>query len=76
MRRIISVVFLFAFAGTMLFAAGSKEAATSGAATDYTVQVLVSPTTVKEFKDTVVGKVIYDKFKINFEPISYAGDIR
>ncbi len=77
MRKAISVAFLFAFVATMLIANGSKESTTqAGTATPYTVQVLVPPTTIKEFKDTVVGKVIYDKFKINIEPISYAGDIR
>jgi putative aldouronate transport system substrate-binding protein len=77
MRKVISLAFLFTFAATMLIANASKEAtAQGGAVTPYTVQVLVAPTTIKEFKDTVVGKVIYDKFKINFEPISYAGDIR
>lgn len=42
----------------------------------YTIQILVAPTKVKNSMDTAVGKVIYDKFKINFEFISYAGDQR
>ena len=54
---------------TTAFATASTEA-------DYTVQMLVGPTKVKNTKDTVVGKAIYDKFKINFELISYAGDQR
>lgn len=40
---------------------------------DYTVQVLMSPTNVKNTMDTVVGQVIYDMFKINFKLIPYAG---
>jgi putative aldouronate transport system substrate-binding protein len=42
----------------------------------YTIQVLVGPTNVKNTMDTAVGKVLYDKFKINFEFIPYSGDIR
>ena len=49
---------------------------TEGTVEPYTVQVLVAPTKVKNTMDTVVGKAIYDKFKINFELIPYAGDMR
>ena len=57
-------------------AATETPAATPVAEEPYTIQVLVGPTKVKNSMDTAVGKVIYDKFKINFEFISYAGDQR
>ena len=60
-------------------AAAASESATPAPTVEeepYTIQVLVAPTKVKNSMDTAVGKVIYDKFKINFEFISYAGDQR
>src|SRR5450756_1320934 len=54
-------------------AAVASESATPAPTVEeepYTIQVLVAPTKVKNSMDTAVGKVIYDKFKINFEFIS------
>ena len=42
----------------------------------YTIQVLVGPTKITNTANTEVGKVIKEKFNIEFELISYAGDMR
>ena len=51
---------------------------TTDASTEtYTIQVLVSPTnTISNTADTEVGKVIKEKFNIEFELIPYSGDMR
>jgi putative aldouronate transport system substrate-binding protein len=77
MRKLIFVAIMLACSTMMVAATGTQESTSQGGeAAPYTIQVLVAPTKITSYKDTVVGKVIYDKFKINFEPISYAGDMR
>lgn len=76
MRKLLLVALMSVLATAMVMAGGSQESKAAGPNAPYTIQVLVAPTLMKEYMDTAVGKVIYDKFKINFEPISYSGDIR
>jgi putative aldouronate transport system substrate-binding protein len=77
-RKMLLACAFLTLGAMALVAAGQGEAkgAQASDTAPYTIQMLVSPTTIKNYKDTVVGKVIYDKFGIDFEYISYAGDIR
>ena len=78
MKKLLLVAVMFALAASVVMGMGSQSTATSDkdANSPYSIKVLVAPTKMSNYMDTVVGKVIYDKFKINFETISYAGDIR
>jgi putative aldouronate transport system substrate-binding protein len=75
-KKLLLICVLFGAVAWMAMASGSKESAGASDTSPYTIQVLTGPTKITSYMDTAVGKVIYDKFKINFEPISYAGDIR
>ncbi len=77
-KKLLLVLIVSVIAAAMAMAGGTSESkgGAQGAMSPYTIQVLGAPTLIKETMNTAVGKVIYDKFKINFEPISYSGDIR
>lgn len=60
---------------TSMLACTKKEASDGQKDEKYTIQVMVSPTKViKKSSETPIGKVILDKFNIEFEYIPFSGD--